>query len=190
MADEKQKTEADEQKKILEREYIVPLRREWLKVQKYKRANRAVRALKEFIAQHMKVYDRDLNKIKVDVYLNNELRFRGMKKPLHKVKVKAIKYENGEVVVKLVELPKHIEFELARKARKEAEKALHGTKNPEEKEKKQEEVKTDSEKKEEAEKEKSGEEAMLAEDKKLAKEAKHTSGVKKEPEIRRKALKR
>ena len=120
--------ENKEQKITIEREYVVPLRREWLKVPKYRRAKKAVRALKEFIAKHMKVYDKDLTKIKVDIYLNNELRFRGMKKPLAKVKVKAIKYESGEVAVKLVELPKHLEFELARKARIQAEslKATEG----------------------------------------------------------------
>ena len=58
---------AEENKKIMfEREYIVPLRREWLKVPTYKRANKAVKALKQFIAKHMKVYDRDLRKIYVD----------------------------------------------------------------------------------------------------------------------------
>lgn len=111
----------DKNKIVLEREYIVPLREGWLKVPMYKRAKKAVKTLKEFMVKHMKVYDRDLRKIKVDIYLNNEIRFRGMKKPLHQVKVKAIKYDNGDVVVKLAELPKHIEFEVARKARIAAE---------------------------------------------------------------------
>ena len=84
-----------EPKIILEREYIVPLRRGWLKVPMYKRANKAVKTLKEFMVQHMKVYDRDLRKIKVDIYLNNEIKFKGMRKPLAKVKVKAIKYKGG-----------------------------------------------------------------------------------------------
>ena len=51
----------------------------------------------------MKVYDRDLKKIKIDVLVNNEIRFRGMRKPLAKIKVKAIKYDNGIVDVKLVD---------------------------------------------------------------------------------------
>ena len=65
-----------EPKVELEREYIVPLRKGWLKVPKYKRANKSMKTLKEFIAKHMKVYDRDLRKIKVDQILNNEMRFR------------------------------------------------------------------------------------------------------------------
>ena len=99
-----------EPKVILEREYIVPLRKGWLKVPKYKRANKAVKTLKEFIARHMKVYDRDLRKIKVEIDLNNEIRFRGMKKPLAKIKVKAKKYDNEIVRVELANIPVNIRF--------------------------------------------------------------------------------
>jgi large subunit ribosomal protein L31e len=185
--------EEKEQKVTIEREYVVPLREEWLKVPKYKRANKAVKALKEFMVRHMKVYDRDLRKIKIDILLNNELRFRGMKKPLGKVKVKAIKYENGEVAVKLVNLPKHIEFELARKAKKEAEKLKTEKEKPKEEkiEEKKEEEKTESEKKEEKEKTESSKEAMLATEKQQAKQMAHTSKTQQEiPKIQRKALKR
>ena len=94
----------------LEREYIVPLRKGWLKVPKYKRANKAVKTLKEFIAKHMKIYDKDLRKIKVDSLVNNEIRFRGMRKPLSKIKVTAKKYDNGTVKVELVDIPTHVKF--------------------------------------------------------------------------------
>mgnify|MGYP001109121260 FL=1 len=101
-----------------EREYIVPLRKGWLKVPPYKRGNKAVKTLKEFIARHMKVYDRDLRKIKVEVDLNNEIRFRGMTKPPAKIKVKAKKLDNDTVSVELVDLPKHIEFKRMREKKK------------------------------------------------------------------------
>ena len=109
-----------------EREYIVPLRKGWLKVPSYKRGNKAVKTLKEFIARHMKVYDRDLRKIKVEVDLNNEIRFRGMTKPPAKIKVKAKKFDDGNVSVELVDLPKHIEFK-----RKREEKKVGGKNAPE-----------------------------------------------------------
>jgi len=99
-----------EPKVEIEREYIVPLRKGWLKVPEYKRANKAVKTLKEFIAQHMKIYDRDLRKIKVDQLVNNEIRFRGMRKPLIKIKVKAKKFDNGIVRVELVDLTVHVKF--------------------------------------------------------------------------------
>lgn len=180
MAEEKQN------KIMFEREYVVPLRREWLKVPMYRRTKKAVKALKEFMVKHMKVYDRDLRKIKVDTHLNNEIGFRGMKKPLHKVRVKAIKYENGDVVVKLVTLPKHIEFELARKVRIEAERMKKEVEKP--KETKAEE-KTEEEKKDEKEKTTSSKEAMQAVEKSQAKQMEHTS-MKKAPIIQRKSLKK
>ena len=104
-------------KQLFEREYVVPLRRGWLKVPKYKRGNKAVKTLKEFIARHMKIYDRDLNKVKIDVNLNNELRFRGIKKPPAKIKVRARKFDNDFVNVELVNLPTHIQFKIKREER-------------------------------------------------------------------------
>jgi large subunit ribosomal protein L31e len=162
--------EENKSKIVLEREYVVPLRTGWLKVPMYKRAKKAVKTLKEFMVKHMKVYDRDLRKIKVDIYLNNEIRFKGMKKPLHKVNVKAIKYDDGTVVVKLVTLPKHLEFEVARKARKAAE-MLNKSEKPataEKVEKKEESV----EAKEKKESSKLAEEKI---EKDKAKQEKHTS---------------
>ena len=185
MAEEKQT-----RKIIIEREYIVPLREQWLKVPTYKRATKAVKALKQFMVQHMKVYDRDLRKIKVDIYLNNELRFRGIAKPPAKIKVKAIKYDDGIVEVKLVNLPKHIEFEIARNARKDLEmmqKSEGKTKEakPEVEKKSEEEVKNIKEKEE------SSKLATEESTKAQAKQAKHTSKTSQEtPKIQRKALKR
>ncbi|MEK6914328.1 MAG: hypothetical protein AABW83_01635 [Nanoarchaeota archaeon] len=101
-------------KLILEREYLVPLRKEWLKVPIYKRSKKAIKALKEFMVRHMKIYDRDLKKIKIDVDLNNELIFRGVRKPLSKIKVKARKFDNDIVRVELINIPKHIKFQKER----------------------------------------------------------------------------
>ena len=51
-----------EPKVELEREYIVPLRKEFKKVPEFRRAKRALKALKQFIARHMRVEDRDLRR--------------------------------------------------------------------------------------------------------------------------------
>jgi len=181
-----------EPKIILEREYIVPLRKGWLKVPKYKRANKAVKTLKEFIAKHMKVYDRDLRKIKIDELVNNQIRFRGMYKPLAKIKIKAKKYDNGIVRVELVNVPIHVRFAKLREARKLAESEKK-KKVEEKKEKKPEEAKPqlkDKEKAEEAkEKEAASKEESLAKSKQQAKEIKHVSKDKK-VQIHRKALSR
>ncbi len=199
VADKKDK--GKDNKIILEREYIVPLRKEWLKVPTYKRANKAVKAIKEFIVKHMKVYDRDLRKAKLDIYLNNEIRFRGMRYPPAKIRVKATKYENGEVLVKLVELPKHIEFEIARNARREVESSKKASeseraretdnKDAEKMAREQAKDESASEKKQDAkEKTESSKIATEQLEKQQAKTAKHTAGVKQEPIIQRKALKK
>ena len=57
-----------EDKLTLERVYNVPLRREFMKVPRYRRAKRAVSALKQFIAKHMKAEE-----IKLGEYVNLEL---------------------------------------------------------------------------------------------------------------------
>ncbi|MBS3075687.1 60S ribosomal protein L31 [Candidatus Pacearchaeota archaeon] len=183
----KEKTKKSEAKLVLEREYIVPLRREWLKVAKFKRANRAVKALKKFLARHMKVYDRDLRKIKLDIILNNELRFRGMRKPLSKVHVKAKKFDDGNVKVELVKIPEHIRFARLREEKKKTkieEKKPEPVKpeeiTPAEESKKAEETK---------EKEEASKEDSLKISKEKAREQKHISKDKKVL-IHRKAMSR
>jgi ribosomal protein L31E len=103
------KKEEQETKPELTREYVVPLRKGFLKVPQYKRAKKAVKTLKEFIARHMRVENRDLRKIKIDLHLNNEIWFRGIKKPANKIKVKATK-KNGIVTATLAEEPDIIKF--------------------------------------------------------------------------------
>jgi len=101
----------------LERTYVIPLRREWEKAPRYKRAKKAVKAVKEFLAQHMKVRDRDLKKIKIQRWLNMKLWERGIKKPPARIKVKAIK--EGEIVrAELAELPKKAKMELEKEQKK------------------------------------------------------------------------
>ena len=118
------KTKQKEPKLVLEREYIVPLRRGWLKVPQYKRATKAIKTLKEFLVRHMKVYDRDLRKIKIEGALNNEIRFRGMRKPPAKIKVLAKKFDDDTVQVTLVDIPEHVKYARLRedKMKKEIKK--------------------------------------------------------------------
>jgi len=173
-----------EPKIVLEREYIIPLRKEFLKVPRYKRANRAVKTIKKFLVKHMKVYDRDLKKIKIDKWLNEEIWFRGIKKPPTRIKIKAKKFDNDIVRVELAEIPQIIKYKIERE-KKPKEKIKKTEKKPEEEKK---EEKTEEEKKEETEKEKSTVEQGRKEQKKQAKQAKHVSGKGKQPIIKRMAL--
>jgi large subunit ribosomal protein L31e len=173
----------------IEREYIVPLRRGFLNVPKYKRAKKAVKILKEFMARHMGVRDGDLNKIKIDRYLNNEIWFRGIKKPMGKVRVFAKKID-GIVYVELAELPDVVRFA---KAREEKRKTKVEKVKPKKVEKEKEE-KTEEEKTEEVEDKKAETEREAKIEKAAVKELKHTAkamtGKQEKQLIRRKAMKR
>lgn len=92
-----------------EREYTIPLRHRWNIVPTYKRANKAVKAIREFLVRHMKIRDRDLSKIKIEKSVNEMIWMRGIKHPPARIKVKAIK--EGDIVrVEAVEMPTNIKF--------------------------------------------------------------------------------
>jgi len=76
---------AEQKSTKIEREYVIPLRVEWVKVPRYKRANKAITAIRKFLMRHMKIYDKDEKKIKIDGYLNEFVWFRGIKKPPAKI---------------------------------------------------------------------------------------------------------
>lgn len=187
---EKKKTE---EKVTEEKEYIVPLRRKFLRTPKYKRVPKAVKALKKFIARHMKLRDRDLRKIKIDKYLNEELWFKSIGKPPAKIKVKAKRLEDGNILVELAELSEKVKWKKAReeKAKEEGKKKKEERKKEEEKEEEVKEGKPEEkgevEEKEvkkgeeEKEKEKATIEAGLKQAEKKAKEVKHETKIKREP---------
>ena len=147
-----------EDKKIeLEREYIIPLRCEWKKAPRYKRAKKAIRAIREFLVRHMKIRDRDLNKIRIDKYLNEEVWFRGIKKPPAKIKVKAIKEKDKDgkeiVRVELVDFSEKAKFKKLREEKILSEGKEKAKKKKEEK-KPEEETAETTEKREETEEKK------------------------------------
>ena len=185
-AEEKKEKKKKEVKVELEREYIIPLRRKLVNIPRYRRAPRAIKEIRKFIARHMKVYDRDLNKVKLDRYLNEEMWFRGIQKPYAKIKVKAKKLSTGEVIVELAELPEKVRWKKAREEK--AKEKVEKKKKPkaEEGEKKKEEEKPG---KEEKEKEAAVKEAgrIMAEEQ--HKEIKHETQISKQPKhLFRKAL--
>lgn len=171
--------------KNLEREYVIPLRKHWIRVQNYKRTSKAIKAIKQFVAKHMKVLDRDLSKVKLDPYFNNELWFRGRRHPPSKIKVKA-KKEGDLVYVTFVEEPNYVKFLKAKQTKvhikSEAKSEEKSETKAEEKEKKEEKI-------EEKEKEASVKEQKLKEAESKAKAQKHVTKIK-ETKIQRMALKK
>lgn len=84
----------------IERIYIIPLRRKFQTAPMYRRAKRAINALREFLMKHMKVDDP--KKVKIGRNLNLKLWERGIKNPPAKVKVHVVKDEDGIVKAELV----------------------------------------------------------------------------------------
>lgn len=180
---------AEKKTEKTEQEYVIPLRGKFQHVARYKKTPKAVKTIKEFIARHMKIYDRDLNKIRLDKYLNEFLWARGIKNPVHKIKVLA-KKEGDIVKVELVDLPDKLKFKKLReeKLSKEAKESLEKKKTL--KEKMQEAVKgKDKEEKEESEsgveketetkeKKEAVKEAGAKMEKELSKQMKHSVGGK------------
>ena len=74
---------------ILERTYNVPLRKGSMKAPKYKRTERAISTIREFLIRHTKA-----EQVKIGKYLNLEIWKHGRKNPPGKIKVKVLKQDN------------------------------------------------------------------------------------------------
>jgi len=103
---------------LLKRSYNVPLRREWLKVPRHKRAKKAMKALKQFLVRHMKG---EQEMIRIGPYLNEYVWKDGMKNPPHHVKINTEKDEEGLVMAELEGKPM---FELKKKEEKKEKSAI------------------------------------------------------------------
>jgi len=77
---------------MLERTYIIPLRKEWLKAPAYKRAKRAVTAVRDFLARHMKSED-----VRILPDLNMAVWADGIRSPPPRIKVRTVRDDNGTV---------------------------------------------------------------------------------------------
>ncbi len=83
----------------IERTYTIPLRREWLKSPKHRRSKKAVKAVREFLAKHMKV---ELSEVKIGKNLNEDVWKHGIKNPPCRIKVNVIKEDSGIVFAELI----------------------------------------------------------------------------------------
>lgn len=79
-----------------ERVYVIPLRRIFLGFPKYKRANKALRGVREYLEKHLKS-----DKIRIGKGLNEEIWKHGIKEPPHHVKVIAKKDKDGVITAEL-----------------------------------------------------------------------------------------
>ncbi len=159
----------------VERVYTIPLRREYLKAPRHKRAQRAMSALRAFLQRHMKS-----ETILLDQLVNEYVWQHGMKNPPHHIRVKAVKNDDGTVHVTLEEetlkgkpVKKAMKKEEKKSAKKTREKK-ETEKEPKE-EKKKEKKESENMKKQEEKRERK----TPAEGKKTKQSSKKETGKKK-----------
>ena len=75
--------------------YVIPLREARL-MPRWKRSNGAIKDIKNFLAKHMKTED-----VKLDKSINEKVWSRGAEKPPSKIRVRAMKLEDGQVQAEL-----------------------------------------------------------------------------------------
>ncbi len=83
--------------KLTEHIYIIPLR-DVKRAPRWKRSNTAVKDIRKFLEKHMKSED-----VKIDRTINERVWDRGSQKPPSKIRVRAMKFEDGQVQAELAE---------------------------------------------------------------------------------------
>ncbi len=81
--------------KLTEHIYIIPLR-DVKRSPRWKRANTAIKDIRKFLEKHMKSED-----VKIDRTINEHIWERGSQKPPSKIRVRAMKFEDGQVQAEL-----------------------------------------------------------------------------------------
>jgi len=103
----KDKKEDRDEDIVEERFYTIPLRKVWISPRK-KRAPKAARVVRQFVAKHMKIQtefdeDEEPERIVIDNEVNEKLWSRGIEKPPRKIRVRVVKDNEGVVTVLLAE---------------------------------------------------------------------------------------
>ncbi len=108
----------------MEKVFTIPLRKDFLKAPKWKRTNRAVRTVRDYLKRHMKTEE-----VRLNAELNETLWERGGKNPPSKIKVHAT-LEGGmawaNIVGSDIVVPKKEE---KKKKEKEKEEEIEGGAN-------------------------------------------------------------
>jgi len=81
--------------KLKEQIYVIPLR-DVQHTPRWERGKRAMKAVRDFLAQHMKS-----EAIKIDQSINEAVWARGSHKPPSRIRVRAMKFEDGQVEAEL-----------------------------------------------------------------------------------------
>ncbi|ATZ61036.2 MAG: 50S ribosomal protein L31e [Methanosarcinales archaeon Met12] len=78
--------------------YTIPLK-DTKKVPRWRRSKRAMKEIREYLIRHMKV---DPEKLHLDESINKKIWERGSEAPPSKIRIKAMKFEDGVVETEVV----------------------------------------------------------------------------------------
>ncbi|SES90034.1 LSU ribosomal protein L31E [Methanococcoides vulcani] len=82
---------------VKEQIYTIPLRQAKL-APRWKRSNRAVLLIRKYLIRHMKA---EPSQIKIDASINHKVWEKGSQKPPSSIRIRAAKFEDGEVQAEL-----------------------------------------------------------------------------------------
>lgn len=94
-AAQEEEAEGEEEIEVVEEKiYTIPLRHVWVVTPRGKRAPRAVRDVRDFVARHMKAEE-----VAISNEVNAAVWARSINKPPRKITVRAVKDKEGKVIV-------------------------------------------------------------------------------------------
>ncbi len=82
---------------LKEQIFSIPLR-DMKKAPRWKRSARAIKEIRAYLERHMKTEE-----VKLDATINEHVWKRGSEKPPRKIRVRAMKFEDGQVQAELAE---------------------------------------------------------------------------------------
>jgi len=85
---------------VLERVYSIRLKHKMKRYPRWLRAKKAVRYVRKFLSKHMKT---DEDKIRLDTKINEKIWERGAQKPPTRIRIRAVKFDDGVVEAELLE---------------------------------------------------------------------------------------
>jgi large subunit ribosomal protein L31e len=82
---------------LKEQIYVIPLR-DVVKAPRWKRSSRAIKDIRKYLEKHMKSDD-----VRLDANINEKVWKRGSQKPPRSIRIRAMKFEDGQVQAELAE---------------------------------------------------------------------------------------
>ncbi|AEA47760.1 50S ribosomal protein L31e [Archaeoglobus veneficus] len=83
---------------VVERVYSLRLKHKMKRYPRWLRAKKAVKYVRNFLSKHMKV---EPDKVKIDASINEKIWERGAQKPPTRIKIRAVKFDDGIVEAEL-----------------------------------------------------------------------------------------